>query len=107
VRSQYQPWPAHVCDEDVDRDKVVMFYNSANRDEDVFAAADDSDIGRDLNPHLSFGGGGPISASGQAERRTRGRRHSRRRDPAVELPVEIFRSCRWAHALAKNGSQHA
>jgi cholest-4-en-3-one 26-monooxygenase len=40
-------------------DKVVFFHASANRDEDVFAAADTFDIGRDPNPHLAFGGGGP------------------------------------------------
>jgi cytochrome P450 len=31
-------------------DKVVMFYTSANRDEDVFAAPQEFDIGRDPNP---------------------------------------------------------
>jgi cholest-4-en-3-one 26-monooxygenase len=40
-------------------DKVVMFFTSANRDEDVFAAPQEFDIGRDPNPHLGFGGGGP------------------------------------------------
>lgn len=40
-------------------DKVVMFYASANRDEDVFAHPDQFDVGRDPNPHLGFGGGGP------------------------------------------------
>ena len=40
-------------------DKVVFFHASANRDEDVFAEADTFDIGRDPNPHLAFGGGGP------------------------------------------------
>ena len=40
-------------------DKVVVFYNSANRDETVFAAADTFDITRSPNPHLTFGGGGP------------------------------------------------
>ncbi|GAA0327794.1 cytochrome P450 [Actinoallomurus spadix] len=40
-------------------DKVVVFYASANRDEDVFADPYDFDIGRDPNPHLGFGGGGP------------------------------------------------
>jgi len=39
-------------------DKVVMFYGSANRDEDVFDDADVFDLGRDPNPHLAFGGGG-------------------------------------------------
>jgi len=40
-------------------DKVVVFYSSANRDEDVFVDPQTFDIGRDPNPHLGFGGGGP------------------------------------------------
>jgi cholest-4-en-3-one 26-monooxygenase len=36
-----------------------MFYSSANRDEDVFEDPYTFDIGRDPNPHLGFGGGGP------------------------------------------------
>jgi cholest-4-en-3-one 26-monooxygenase len=40
-------------------EKVVVFYASANRDESVFAAPDQFDVGRDPNPHLGFGGGGP------------------------------------------------
>jgi len=40
-------------------DKVVIFYASANRDESVFLAPDEFDIGRDPNPHVGFGGGGP------------------------------------------------
>jgi len=40
-------------------DKVVMFFTSANRDEDVFADPQEFDVGRDPNPHLGFGGGGP------------------------------------------------
>ncbi|MDX6284599.1 MAG: cholest-4-en-3-one 26-monooxygenase [Frankiales bacterium] len=40
-------------------DKVVIYYNSANRDELVFENPDDFDITRDPNPHLGFGGGGP------------------------------------------------
>nr|WP_235174670.1 cytochrome P450 [Tomitella biformata] len=39
-------------------DKVVMFYPSANYDEDVFADPFSFDIAREPNPHLSFGGGG-------------------------------------------------
>lgn len=39
-------------------DKVVVFYGSANRDEEVFADPDRFDVGRDPNPHLAFGGGG-------------------------------------------------
>jgi len=40
-------------------EKVVMFYWSANRDEDVFADPLAFDITRDPNPHLGFGGPGP------------------------------------------------
>jgi cholest-4-en-3-one 26-monooxygenase len=40
-------------------DKVVVFYPAANRDEDVFAEPDEFDVGRDPNPHIGFGGGGP------------------------------------------------
>lgn len=39
-------------------DKVVIFYPSANRDEDVFDSPDTFDIGRDPNPQIGFGGGG-------------------------------------------------
>ncbi|GGK71521.1 cytochrome P450 [Sphaerisporangium melleum] len=39
-------------------DKVVVFYSSANRDEDVFDRPASFDIGRDPNPHIGFGGGG-------------------------------------------------
>ena len=40
-------------------DKVVMWYMSANYDEDVFDDPHTFDIARDPNPHLGFGGGGP------------------------------------------------
>jgi cholest-4-en-3-one 26-monooxygenase len=36
-------------------DKVVLFYASANRDEEVFPEADRFDIARDPNDHLAFG----------------------------------------------------
>jgi len=39
-------------------DKVVLFYNSGNRDETVFDDPYRFDIGRTPNPHLAFGGGG-------------------------------------------------
>jgi cholest-4-en-3-one 26-monooxygenase len=38
-------------------DKIVMYYSSANRDEDVFAASDHFDVGRTPNEHLAFGAG--------------------------------------------------
>ncbi|GAA2419115.1 steroid C26-monooxygenase Cyp125 [Actinomadura vinacea] len=40
-------------------DKVVLFYASANHDERVFDDPFTFDVGRDPNPHLGFGGGGP------------------------------------------------
>jgi cholest-4-en-3-one 26-monooxygenase len=40
-------------------DKVVVFYASANRDESVFGEPQTFDVGRDPNPHVGFGGGGP------------------------------------------------
>lgn len=39
-------------------DKVVMYYASANRDEDVFADPHTFDVGRTPNEHVAFGGGG-------------------------------------------------
>jgi len=38
-----------------ENDKVLMFYPSANRDEEVFPEADRFDIGRTPNDHLAFG----------------------------------------------------
>jgi cytochrome P450 len=40
-------------------DKVVIWYVSANFDEEVFADPLSFDVGRRPNPHLTFGGGGP------------------------------------------------
>ena len=40
-------------------ERVVMFYGSANRDEDVFVNPDTFNITRDPNPHVAFGAGGP------------------------------------------------
>jgi methyl-branched lipid omega-hydroxylase len=40
-------------------DKVLLVYQSANRDETVFAEPDRFDIARSHNPHVGFGGAGP------------------------------------------------
>jgi cholest-4-en-3-one 26-monooxygenase len=39
-------------------DKVVLYYASANRDEEVFADPHRFDVGRTPNDHVTFGGGG-------------------------------------------------
>jgi cytochrome P450 len=43
----------------VEGDKVLLFYNSANRDAEVFENPDTFDVRRDPNPHLGFGAAGP------------------------------------------------
>jgi cytochrome P450 len=40
-------------------DHVVIFYESANRDELAFVDPNGFDMTRDPNPHVTFGGGGP------------------------------------------------
>lgn len=40
-------------------DKVAMYFTSGNRDAAHFDAPDRFDIGRDRNPHMAFGKGGP------------------------------------------------
>ncbi|MGI9600787.1 MAG: cytochrome P450 [Acidimicrobiales bacterium] len=40
-------------------ERVVMFFPSGNRDERVFERPFELDVGRDPNPHVAFGGGGP------------------------------------------------
>jgi cytochrome P450 len=47
-------------------EKVVMFYVSANRDEQAFDAPERFDVLRDPNHHVGFGGGGPHYCMGAA-----------------------------------------
>ena len=51
-------------------DKVVLWYISGNRDEDVFEDPFKFDILRNPNPHIAFGGGGPHFCLGAALART-------------------------------------
>ena len=51
-------------------DKVVMFYESGNRDDEVFADPQRFDLSRDPNPHVGFGGGGPHFCMGNMLART-------------------------------------
>jgi methyl-branched lipid omega-hydroxylase len=45
-------------------DKVLLFYQSANRDASVFAGPDRFDITRSPNPHVGFGAAGPYFCLG-------------------------------------------
>jgi cytochrome P450 len=40
-------------------DRVILFYNSANRDEEVFEDPHAFNVLRNPNPHIGFGGAGP------------------------------------------------
>ncbi|CAM3184127.1 cytochrome P450 [Mycobacterium intermedium] len=51
-------------------DKVVLWYCSGNRDEEVFDDPFKFDISRSPNPHIAFGGGGPHFCLGAALART-------------------------------------
>ena len=51
-------------------DKVVLWYISGNRDEDVFEEAFTFDVLRNPNPHMAFGGGGVHFCLGAALART-------------------------------------
>jgi cytochrome P450 len=51
-------------------EKVVLFYHSANRDEEAFADPWRFDVTRDPNRHLGFGGGGPHYCLGASLART-------------------------------------
>src|SRR5205807_1582669 len=51
-------------------EKVVLFYHSANRDEQAFADPWRFDLARDPNRHVGFGGGGPHYCLGASLART-------------------------------------
>jgi cytochrome P450 len=51
-------------------EKVVLFYHSANRDDDAFEDPWRFDLTRDPNRHLGFGGGGPHYCLGASLART-------------------------------------
>ena len=59
-------------------DKFLLFYNSANRDEDAFEAPERFDVGRSPNPHFGFGAPGPHFCLGS---------HLARREVAVAFRV--------------------
>jgi cytochrome P450 len=53
-------------------DKLVIFYGSANRDEDVFEAPDELRLERQPNPHLAFGVGEHFCIGSHLARKTTG-----------------------------------
>jgi cytochrome P450 len=72
-------------------DKVVLFYNSANRDEAVFDDPQTFDVRRTPNDHVGFGGPGPHFCLGA---------HLARREITV-LYRELFRRVPNIHATGE------
>ncbi|GII64990.1 methyl-branched lipid omega-hydroxylase [Sphaerisporangium krabiense] len=72
-------------------DKVLLYYNSANRDEAVFDDPDVFDITRSPNPHLGFGGPGPHYCLGA---------HLARREITVVFR-ELFSRAPGVHAVGE------
>jgi cholest-4-en-3-one 26-monooxygenase len=78
-------------------DKVVMYYGSGNRDEDVFLNGNVFDVTRNPNPHITFGPGGSHFCLGASLARLEIRvmfEELLRRLPDIELagPVRRLRS---------------
>jgi cytochrome P450 len=74
-----------------------MYYPSANRDEDIFENADQFNVGRSPNEHVTFGPGGPHFCLGASLARLEIRvmfEELLRRLPDIELagPVSRLRS---------------
>lgn len=72
-------------------DKVVLFYNSANRDEDAFVDPYAFDVGRSPNDHFGFGAPGPHFCLGA---------HLARREITV-MWRELFARTPTIHATAE------
>jgi cytochrome P450 len=72
-------------------DKVVLFYNSANRDEAMFENPQTFDVRRTPNDHVGFGGPGPHFCLGA---------HLARREITV-LFRELFRRIPNIHATGQ------
>ncbi|HZP14453.1 MAG TPA: cytochrome P450 [Nocardioides sp.] len=75
-------------------DKVVMYYASANRDEEVFADPHTFDVARTPNDHVTFGGGGVHFCLGASLARAEIKATMRQvvnRLPDIELTAEPAR----------------
>lgn len=90
---------------DVDAgDKVVMFYSSANRDENVFRDPWTFDISRNPNPHVGFGGGGPHFCLGNHVARMQLRaifRELLTRAPDLKVGEPEFVTGHFMHAIKR------
>jgi cytochrome P450 len=78
-------------------DKIVVWFVSGNYDEDVFPEPDRFDVGREPNPHMAFGSGGPHVCLGAHLARLEVRVMfeellPRLRDLEVTGPIERLRS---------------
>ena len=86
-------------------DKVVLWFASGNRDEEVFGNPDDFDIARQPNDHMAFGKGGPHFCMGNALARLEVRimfEELLRRLDSIELagPAEYVRS-NFVHGIKR------
>ncbi|WP_099024905.1 cytochrome P450 [Mycolicibacterium palauense] len=83
-------------------DKVVLWYYSANRDEDMFDNPGAFNILRNPNPHISFGGGGPHYCIGAALARTMLRSlltEVYTRIPDISAPEPSLAVTNWVNAI--------
>jgi cholest-4-en-3-one 26-monooxygenase len=75
-------------------EKVVMYYGSGNRDDEVFANGNDFDVSREPNPHITFGPGGAHFCLGASLARLEIRvmfEELLRRLPDIELAAPVSR----------------
>jgi cholest-4-en-3-one 26-monooxygenase len=84
-------------------DRVLMWYASASRDEDVFERPDTFDIRRERNEHKAFGGGGRHFCLGAGLARLELKvlfEELTRRMPDIAIAGEVRRlRSSWAHGL--------
>jgi cytochrome P450 len=89
--------------------KVMLFYHSGNRDEDVFDNPWNFDVTRDPNRHVGFGGGGPHYCLGASLARTQLR--SIFTEILTQLPdcevgePELFRGSAFIHGVKRMDCQ--
>ena len=86
-------------------DKVTLWYGSANRDPDAFENPDSFDVGRDPNPHVALGAGGPHFCLGASLARLEIRlmfEEITKRLPDIQLAGDVS----LLHSFFVNGFRH-